>query len=418
MVAPLDGQRYWESGLFSGLTLSGRRVLVGVSGGIAAYKSAELVRRLRQAGAEVRVVMTTGAQAFITPLTMQALSGHPVHSELLDSRVEAAMGHIELARWADAILVAPASANLMARLAHGLADDLLTTLCLASEAPLFLAPAMNRVMWMHPATQANSELLRQRSVRLLGPAAGEQACGEMGAGRMLEPDELVAELLRYWQQGPLSGVSLLVTAGPTREPIDPVRYISNRSSGKMGYAVAEAALRAGATVTLVSGPTALPRPSGVALVAVESAAEMAVAVQARISQCDIFIAVAAVADYRPSVVVPQKMKKSAPELSLALERTEDILAMAAGGTGAPFCVGFAAETEDLEGYARDKLARKGLDMIAANLVGQGVGFESDVNCLTLFWADGQYEIKRATKAVVARELIEIIAERYHAKNSG
>ncbi|MDZ4261383.1 MAG: bifunctional phosphopantothenoylcysteine decarboxylase/phosphopantothenate--cysteine ligase CoaBC [Pseudomonadota bacterium] len=408
-------------------TLVGRRVLVGMSGGIAAYKSAELVRRLRQAGAEVRVVMTVGAQAFITPLTMQALSGHPVHSELLDSRVEAAMGHIELARWADAILIAPASANLISRLAHGLADDLLTTLCLASEAPLLLAPAMNRAMWAHPATQTNCDLLRQRGVTLLGPAAGEQACGEVGAGRMLEPDELVAALASYWQQGPLAGLTLLVTAGPTREPIDPVRYISNRSSGKMGYAVAEAALLAGAAVTLISGPTALLPPRGVALVAVESAAEMAAAVQAQLSGCDIFIAAAAVADYRPTVVVAEKIKKSSAELTLALERTEDILATVAGRSDAPFCVGFAAETHDLEHYARDKLARKGLDLIAANLVGQGLGFESDVNSLKLFWADaqgvlrgagsGQCEISRAAKTVVARELIAIIAERYHAKNS-
>ncbi len=432
MVPPLNKQCYRESLLFSSLilagTLAGRRVLVGMSGGIAAYKSAELVRRLRQAGAEVRVVMTVGAQAFITPLTMQALSGHPVHSELLDSRVEAAMGHIELARWADAILIAPASANLISRLAHGLADDLLTTLCLASEAPLLLAPAMNRAMWAHPATQANCELLRQRAVTLLGPAAGEQACGEVGAGRMLEPDELVAGLVSYWQQGPLAGLTLLVTAGPTREPIDPVRYISNRSSGKMGYAVAEAALLAGATVTLISGPTALPPPRGVALIAVESAAEMAAAVQAQLSGCDIFIAAAAVADYRPSVVAQEKIKKSSAELTLELERTEDILATVAGGRDAPFCVGFAAETHNLEHYARDKLARKGLDLIAANLVGQGLGFESDVNCLRLFWADaqdvlrgagsGQYEIKRAAKDIVARELIAIIAERYHAKNSG
>ncbi len=398
-------------------TLAGRRVLVGMSGGIAAYKSAELVRRLRQAGAEVRVVMTVGAQAFITPLTMQALSGHPVHSELLDSRVEAAMGHIELARWADVILIAPASANLISRLAHGLADDLLTTLCLASEAPLLLAPAMNRAMWAHPSTQANSDLLRQRGVMLLGPAAGEQACGEVGAGRMLEPDELVAALASYWQQGPLAGLTLLVTAGPTREPIDPVRYISNRSSGKMGYAVAEAALLAGAAVTLISGPTALPPPRGVALVAVESAAEMAAAVQAQLPGCDIFIAAAAVADYRPTVVVAEKIKKSSAELTLALERTEDILATVAGGSDAPFCVGFAAETHDLEHYARDKLVRKGLDLIAANLVGQGLGFESDVNSLKLFWADGQCEISRAAKTVVARELIAVIAERYHAKNS-
>jgi phosphopantothenoylcysteine decarboxylase/phosphopantothenate--cysteine ligase len=422
MLSPLNKQCYREILLSSSLTLegalAGRRVLVGVSGGIAAYKGAELVRRLRQAGAEVRVVMTAGAQAFITPLTMQALSGNPVHTDLLDSRAEAAMGHIELARWADVILVAPASANLIARLAHGLADDLLTTLCLATESPLLLAPAMNRAMWAHPATQANCDLLRQRGVKLLGPASGEQACGEVGEGRMVEADELVEGLVNHWQQGPLAGLHLLITAGPTREAIDPVRYISNRSSGKMGYAVAEAALLAGATVTLVSGPTALQRPRGVKLVAVESAAEMAEAVKQRLSGCDIFIATAAVADYRPSAVAQQKIKKESSELALALERTEDILASVAGGSAAPFTVGFAAETHDLEHYARDKLARKGLDMIAANRVGQGIGFESDDNALTVFWGSGQYEINRAAKTIVARELIAVIAERYHAKNPG
>lgn len=406
----------------SNLRLAGWRVLVGVSGGVAAYKGAELVRRLRQAGAEVRVVMTAGAQAFITPLTLQALSGQPVHTELLDSRAEAAMGHIELARWADAILVAPASANLIARLAHGVADDLLTTLSLAAEVPLLLAPAMNRVMWAHSATQANCELLRQRGVKLLGPAAGEQACGEVGAGRMVEADELVMALADLWQQGPLAGLHLLMTAGPTREAIDPVRYITNRSSGKMGYAVAEAALLAGASVTLVSGPTALPPPRGVECVAVESAAEMAEAVRRRLAQCDLFIAAAAVADYRPRVVAQQKIKKNASELThgltLTLERTEDILATVAASSAVPFTVGFAAETHDLEHYARDKLVRKGLDMVAANLVGQGVGFESDENALSLFWAGGAVDIKRAAKTIVARELIAVIAERYHAKNSG
>ncbi len=397
--------------------LGGRRIIVGISGGIAAYKSAELVRRLRQAGAEVRVVMTPAAREFITPLTLQALSGNPVHSDLLDPNAEAAMGHIELARWADAVLVAPASANVIARLAQGLADDLLTTLCLATEASLFVAPAMNRVMWAHPATRVNCQLLQQRGVSLLGPAAGEQACGETGAGRMLEPDDLIQALVDHLRQGPLAACRVLVTAGPTREAIDPVRYISNHSSGKMGYAAAAAALAAGAEVVLVSGPTALDCPRGVSCRRVETAAEMSQAVQEQVGACQIFIAAAAVADYRPRRAQDEKMKKRAAELNLPLERTEDILATVAGMANRPFTVGFAAETSALEAHAVDKLQRKHLDMIAANWVGEGLGFNADDNALTLFWVDGKQEIPRADKAVVARELIAIIAERYHAKST-
>lgn len=396
--------------------VAGRRIIVAVSGGIAAYKSAELIRQLRQAGAEVRVVMTAGAREFITPLTLQALSGQPVHSDLLDPAAEAAMGHIELARWADAILVAPASANVIARLAQGMADDLLTTLCLATEAPLFLAPAMNRMMWAHPATQQNCQTLQSRGVILLGPAAGEQACGEVGPGRMLEPAELLQALGAHFRHGPLAGLRVLVTAGPTREPIDPVRYLSNHSSGKMGYAVAGAAAAAGAEVILISGPSALACPAGVRCQRVETAAEMLQAVQAEVGTCQVFIAAAAVADYRPQQVQNQKMKKLAATLDLSLERTEDILATVAAA-GGPFTVGFAAETEALEAHARDKLRSKGLDMIAANPVGKGLGFDAPDNALTVLWPGGRQEIARADKAVVARQLIAIIAERYHAKST-
>ena len=395
----------------------GRRIVVGVSGGIAAYKSAELVRRLRQAGAEVRVVMTPSAVEFITPLTLQALSGNPVHTHLLDPAAEAAMGHIELARWAEAVIIAPASANIIARLSQGLADDLLTTLCLATEAPVFIAPAMNRVMWKHPATQQNCAVLQHRDVTLLGPAEGEQACGETGAGRMLEPDALLTALGMHWQQGRLAGCRVLVTAGPTREAIDPVRYITNHSSGKMGYAVAEAAAAAGAEVVLVSGPTVLACPDGVTCIDVESAADMSDAVSAQIDKSHIFISVAAVADYRPVSMERSKIKKHASELSLQLTRTEDILAKITSQYDL-FAVGFAAETDNLEQYALDKLTRKGLHMIAANLVGEGLGFNANDNALMVLWQGGKKYIERADKNIVASELITLIAERYHAQGTG
>lgn len=393
--------------------MAGRRLVVGISGGIAAYKSAELVRALRKGGAEVRVVMTAGAQEFITPLTLQALSSNPVATDLLDPAAEAAMGHIELARWAELVLVAPASANFLARLAQGRADDLLTTLCLATSAPLMTAPAMNTVMWQSQATQANVQLLRDRGVTLLGPAEGEQACGETGPGRMLEPLELVAAVAGHFHQGPLAGLRLVISAGPTREPIDPVRYISNRSSGKMGYALAAEAAKAGAQVVLVSGPVSLPCPSGVQRLLVESAADMYAAVMAQTASCDVFIGAAAVADYRPLDAKASKIKKDQALLSIELERTDDILAAVAAQN--IFSVGFAAETDELEHYARDKLARKGLAMIAANWVGEGRGFDQDENALDVFWGDdGVQSIAMADKAVVAHQLIQLIAERYHA----
>ncbi len=399
------------------LPLTGRRVLVGISGGIAAYKSAELVRGLRRQGAEVRVVMSAGAQQFITPLTLQALSGHRVCTTLLDPEAEAAMGHIELARWADTLLVAPASANFIARLAHGFADELLAAVCLATDAPVILAPAMNQQMWANPATQDNCELLRQRNIRLLGPAEGEQACGEVGYGRMWEPDQLVDALVSPQERGPLQGRTLVVTAGPTREAIDPVRYLTNRSSGKMGYAVAAAAARAGAKVVLVSGPTILPTPQGVQRIDVESAHQMHQAVLEVVDHCDLFIATAAVADYRPVAAAEQKIKKSDAALTLALEPTKDILAEVAARPEGPFTVGFAAETEDVEAYARAKLERKALDMIAANGVGQvGCGFDADCNALTVIWRDGRVVLPQTDKSSLARQLMDIVIERYHAKN--
>ncbi|NNG12925.1 MAG: bifunctional phosphopantothenoylcysteine decarboxylase/phosphopantothenate--cysteine ligase CoaBC, partial [Halobacteria archaeon] len=350
-------------------TLSGKHILLGVTGGIAAYKSAELVRCLRKQGAGVRVVMTTAAQEFITPLTLQALSGQPVCSDLLDPRSEAAMGHIELARWADALLVAPATADFIARLVQGRADDLLAAVCLACEAPLAVAPAMNRAMWQQPATQDNLALLRARRVNVLGPATGSQACGETGPGRMLEPDELTRLLAGLFQGGALAGRRVLVTAGPTREPIDPVRYISNRSSGKMGYAIARAAAEAGAQVTLVTGPVALVLPEQVDGIRVETAEQMHAAVMEHIADTDIFIAAAAVADYRPQSVARKKLKKSAAGITLALEPNPDILATVAALPEPPFTLGFAAETDALEANARKKLRAKSLDMIAANVVG-------------------------------------------------
>ncbi|MCP5230862.1 MAG: bifunctional phosphopantothenoylcysteine decarboxylase/phosphopantothenate--cysteine ligase CoaBC [Zoogloeaceae bacterium] len=384
--------------------LLGKHILLGVSGGIAAYKAAELVRRLRDAGADVRVVMTRGAQAFVTPLTFQALSTHPVHTDLLDPAAEAGMGHIELARWADLVLIAPASANLIARLAQGRGDDLLSTLCLATEAPIALAPAMNRVMWADAATRHNISTVRERGIRLFGPAEGEQACGETGAGRMLEVPELVERAAGVFAHQALAGRRVLVTAGPTREAIDPVRYLSNRSSGRMGFAVAEAAREAGAAVTLIAGPVHLHTPPGVKRVDVISAADMFAAVSNAVANTDIFIASAAVADYRPAAIASDKIKKTARTLSLELERTEDILAHVAARDPKPFCVGFAAETRDVAGYARDKLARKGLDMIAANDVSQpGIGFDSEENALQVLWADGEAALPRARKSVLARQ---------------
>jgi phosphopantothenoylcysteine decarboxylase/phosphopantothenate--cysteine ligase len=395
-------------------SLAGKNVLLGVTGGIAAYKAPDLVRRLREQGAEVRVVMTPAATRFVTPLTFQAVSGHPVRDSLWDEAAEAAMGHIELARWADLVLVAPATADCLARLAAGLADDLLATLCLATEAPIHVAPAMNRQMWAHPATVENLAQLRARGVTVLGPAEGAQACGETGAGRMLEPAELVAALAGNGAAGVLQGRRVLVTAGPTREALDPVRYLTNRSSGKMGYAVAAAARAAGAEVVLVSGPVALPAPAGVRVVRVETAAQMHAAVQAELPGIDVFVGAAAVADYRAAEPAGRKIKKRDEALQLALVRNPDILAEVAAATPRPFVVGFAAETEDVEANARHKLEAKRLDLIAANAVGPDRGFDRDDNALRVFWPGGERDLGSGAKSALAGQLVELIAERMRA----
>lgn len=395
--------------------LEGKRLLLGVSGSVAAYKGAILVRLLRQAGAEVQVVLTEGGSRFIGEATLQALSGRPVRSDLWDAAAEAAMGHIELARWADLVLIAPASANLLSALAQGRADDLLTTLCLATRAPVVVAPAMNRAMWEHPATRRNRALLEADGVTFWGPSTGPQACGEEGVGRMEAPEQILERLERHFAPGPLAGLRLLVTAGPTREAVDPVRFIGNRSSGRMGYAVARAARELGAKVTLVSGPVSLPTPEGVERVMVESARQMEGEVLARIEQCDIFVATAAVADYRPREIAPQKIKKGEERMELALVRNPDILAEVASLPDPPFTVGFAAESEALEDHARQKLRNKRLDMIAANLVGPGRGFEEEENSLKILWNGGGVDLPRVRKELLARRLLEIVAERYHEK---
>ncbi len=398
--------------------LANRRILLGVTGSIAAVKVPEIVRRCRAEGAEVRVVMTRNARAFVTPLALQGLSGHAVASDHLEAESEAAMPHIDLARWAELVCIAPATANTLARLAHGLADDLLTDLCLVTEAPLLVAPAMNRRMWSHPATVANVALLASRGVGFVGPEDGEQACGETGVGRMSEPGAVVEAIRdRLSDDGPLSGLRVVVTAGPTREPVDPVRYLTNRSSGRMGYAIARAAREAGADVVLVSGPVALEPPPGVACRRVETAAEMAAAVEAEIADCAIFIATAAVADYRPASVAGGKIKKRAGSWSLPLVRNPDILATVAAASPRPFCVGFAAETEDVEAHARAKLEAKRIDLIAANDVGRpGQGFDSEFNALDVFWNGGERRFGRCDKTTLARRLIELIAERFHARD--
>lgn len=397
-----------------------QRILLGVTGGIAAYKSAEIVRRLRERGAEVQVVMTDAARRFVAPLTFQALSGRPVRTDLWDEAAEAAMGHIELARWAQRILIAPASADFLARLAHGLASDLLTTLCLATDVPITVAPAMNRLMWANAATRANVALLAARGVRIIGPAEGDQACGETGPGRMVEPDVLAAAITApAAQDGPLAGRKVIVTAGPTRERIDPVRFITNRSSGKMGFAVAEAARDAGAEVILVSGPVAVCTPRDIRRVDVETADQMLAAVSEHLPGTDIFIAAAAVSDYRPLQVSAQKIKKTSDSLMLALSRTTDILATVAAGNPRPFVVGFAAETQNVERNALAKLEGKNLDMIAANLVGEGLAFDQDENALTVYWRGGGHrELKRAGKAQLAADLVALIAERFAGRAGG
>ena len=398
--------------------LAARRVLLIVGGGIAAYKSPDVVRRLRDAGAEVQVVMTPAASAFITPLTLQAVSGREVRNELFDSAAEAAMGHIELARWADVILVAPATADFLARLRLGLANDLATAVCLASQAPILAAPAMNQQMWKHPATQDNLAVLRARGLRFAGPGAGLQACGEVGPGRMLEAIEICVATAAIFETGLLAGQRVLLTAGPTREPIDPVRYISNHSSGKMGYALASALRDAGARVTLVSGPTALTAPVGITLLSVESAEQMFDAVMASLPT-DIFIATAAVADYRPANAAELKIKRSSSTLDLQLVANKDILKCVAATSPAPFTVGFAAETNDLERHARDKLENKAIDMVAANLVGgAGQGFNADDNELLVLWRGGSQSLPRDTKTRLAHALVDVIAARYAARHGG
>ncbi|MGK4474781.1 bifunctional phosphopantothenoylcysteine decarboxylase/phosphopantothenate--cysteine ligase CoaBC [Aeromonas molluscorum] len=398
------------------MRLADKRILLGVSGGIAAYKSAELVRRLKEQGAEVRVVMTRSAKEFITPLTLQAVSGNPVADSLLDPAAEAGMGHIELAKWADLVLIAPASANLMARMAAGMADELLTTLCLATPAQVVVAPAMNQQMYLNAATQANLQTLASRGILLWGPDSGSQACGDVGPGRMLDPLDLVERCCQQLTAAPLlAGVRLLLTAGPTREALDPVRFISNHSSGKMGYAIARAAREAGADVTLVSGPVALAAPQGVARVDVESALQMHQAVMNRVDECDLFIGCAAVADYRPTQVASQKIKKTGDndQMVLTLVKNPDIIAEVGALPNKPFTVGFAAETVDVEQYALGKLQRKRLDMIAANDVSQsGQGFNADDNALTVFWQGGQATLPLADKLTLARHLVALIARHY------
>jgi phosphopantothenoylcysteine decarboxylase/phosphopantothenate--cysteine ligase len=397
--------------------LFNRNVLLGVSGGIAAYKSAELIRQLQGLGATVRVIMTRGAREFITPLTLQALSGHPVHTELLDEAAEQGMGHIELARWADLVLVAPATADLIARLAAGRADDLLSTVVLASPAPLLIAPAMNQQMWRDPATAANMATLLERGAKQIGPAEGEQACGDLGPGRLAEPAAIAEAAAGLFASGLLAGRRVLITAGPTREALDPVRYLSNHSSGRMGYALARAAVDAGAVTTLVSGPVQLPTPDHVTRRDVESAREMLEATLAQLDSgpCDIFIACAAVADYRPASVSSSKIKKDAGQITLSLERNPDIVATVAARQPRPFTVGFAAETDAVLEYARRKLQEKNLDMIVANDVSDtGIGFNSAENEVCVLWPGGQRQLPRSGKGLVARGIVELIAQRISA----
>ncbi len=400
-----------------------KHILLGLCGGIAAYKICELVRLLRKQGADVRVVMTSAATQFITPLTLQALSGHPVLSELLDSETEAAMDHISLARWADIVLIAPATANFIAKLSVGLADDLLSTLCLAAECPVFIAPAMNQAMWRKPVLQENVARLTRYGIKILGPDSGEQACGEVGQGRLLEPEVLFDSIAAFFKSTPIDALSLaglrfLISAGPTREPLDPVRFISNRSSGKMGFALAIAAAGLGAEVTLVTGPVSLSVPSNMRVIHVETAQQMYDVVIAEATSHQIYIGAAAVADYTPVAVAPRKIKKQAESSSIILQKTKDILAAVAALTEhRPFTVGFAAETHELERYAQAKLIEKNADMIAANHVGDGVGgFDSEYNALTVFWRDKarlcKTHFSMADKLDIAKQLIELIYQQW------
>ena len=390
------------------MALTGKRVLVGITGGIAAYKAAELTRLLARAGADVRAVLTEAGSRFVTPTTLQALSGQAVWTDLWDARVPDAMGHIELSRDRELIVVAPASADFLAKLAHGLAGDLLSTLCLARRCPLVVAPAMNVEMWENAATQRNLEALAGDGVRVAGPAAGDQACGETGMGRMLEPAQLLAEIELFFQPKALSGRRVLVTAGPTEEPVDPVRVLTNSSSGKMGFAVARAAQEAGAQVTLVSGPVSLATPSGVSRVDVRTAQEMFDAVKKGASSCDVFISVAAVSDYRVKHPARQKIKKAdGKPLVLELEENPDILAWVASQPKPPFCVGFAAESEKLGQHARDKRAKKHLPLLAANLAQDALG--RDDSSITLYDDRGEHPLGRGPKLELARKLVAHVA---------
>ena len=398
--------------------LQDKKIVLGITGGIAAYKIPELVRRLKDQGADVRVVMTESAKAFITPLTLQAVSGNGVADSLLDTQAELAMGHIELAKWADLIIIAPATADIIARITAGIANDLLTTLCLATDAPIALAPAMNQQMWHAVATQANVATLNERGYHLWGPGSGEQACGDMGLGRMLEVSELVNLSSDFFADKFLQDQHWVITAGPTREAIDPVRYISNHSSGKMGYAIAQAALRAGAKVTLISGPVAISPPIGCQLISVVSAEEMHEQALNYAKKCTTFIACAAVADYRVANIAEQKIKKTNDAMQLELVKNKDIVADVASLTDKPFIIGFAAETQNVEQYARGKLMRKNLDLIAANDVAKsGQGFNSDNNALTLFSAIDKTEIPLANKQIIAKKLVSLINQHYLAKQN-
>ncbi|MDH3777276.1 MAG: bifunctional phosphopantothenoylcysteine decarboxylase/phosphopantothenate--cysteine ligase CoaBC [Gammaproteobacteria bacterium] len=392
-------------------------IVLGITGGIAAYKAPDLVRRLRERGGDVQIVMTASAEEFVTGTALQAVSGRPIRSNLWDKEAEAAMSHIELARWADVVLIAPATAEVMARIVSGGAPDLLTTICLATEAPLAVAPAMNHVMWSNPATQANRKVLEERGIHILGPGVGSQACGETGAGRMLDPDTIAAavfDLAVGKGEGLLTGRKVVITAGPTREPIDPVRYITNRSSGKMGYAMARAAAAQGAEVVLISGPVNLPEPPGIEVHNVLSAQDMYDATHTFVGEADIFIAAAAVADYRPAELKEQKIKKNEESMSIDLVRCPDILASVAALAIGPFTVGFAAETEKVDAYARSKLEKKNLDMIIANRVGHDRGFDTDDNSVNVIWTDGEQSFPEARKSELARDLVELIARRFYA----
>ncbi|MFT4809349.1 MAG: phosphopantothenoylcysteine decarboxylase/phosphopantothenate--cysteine ligase [Paraglaciecola sp.] len=395
------------------MQLDKKNIILGITGGIAAYKTPDLVRKLVAKGANVRVVMTESAKEFVSPLALQAVSGNSVSDNLLDKDAEAAMGHIELARWADKLLIAPATANFLAKLTHGLADDLLSTLCLATPAPIYVAPAMNQQMWFADATQANLKVLEQRNIQFLGPAQGEQACGDVGPGRMLEPQEIADLLAQQALEQVLAGKRITITAGPTREEIDPVRYLSNHSSGKMGYALAIAAQELGATVTLISGPVNLLPPANVQTISVSSAQQMHDAVMQTTHNCDIFIGCAAVADYRIQHKTDQKIKKSEGELTLTFIKNPDIISEVANLAIAPFTLGFAAETQNLREYAIDKLQRKKLNMIAANDVSDNtIGFNSEQNALTVFWSKGEKKLDLADKQLLARQLMYLVAQIY------